>query len=353
MYYGNVEEYSTYLKLRVGATSANLGPGFDCLGIALDYYDELEVWCKTRQCSSPAIVEVAGQNAPENTSNLIYRVLNNEVERLYNEQASGEKMRITKIRCHNFVPHARGLGSSSVALVGAIFAAKITSEALKRGSFAFSFNELKSFADYTAQRGTQIEGHADNVKPCCYGGLTFSADGAWWMLGEKPKSRRVYARDDLRLAAFISDEKLSTASARGVIPKDLPEVECEKSKANLVHLLDLLTRTTSQNENYEKKEGEELDEFMEATTDYIHQGRRSGLYQSSVDLMNKLRSRGVPAVISGAGPTVLALWTAGSYKSCSRVLRDADLLADSPTTWKVKYLKPSNCGVQILSGTIL
>ncbi|MDR1448490.1 MAG: homoserine kinase [Candidatus Ancillula sp.] len=336
----------TYVKVRVPATSANIGPGFDCLGVALDFFDELEVWCSTEDSSTSTAIEVIGQAAPENENNLIYRVLCEELEHLVAQHFISSGVHIKKIKCHNFIPHARGLGSSSVALVGAILAAKVTVLALKTGSFKFSTAQLNSIVENTAKRGVQIEGHADNVEPCCYGGLTFTAEGAWWMIGESPESARLHVRDDLRLAVLIPDTKLATTSARQVIPKILPSDEREKNKENLVNLLKLLSASGG------KRSENEMDALIEATDDYIHQDRRSSLYKTSVDLMNELRKSGIPAVISGAGPTVLALWTLKYDEMAHRILDDVNTVVDSRNTWEIKYIRPSNCGVQIVSSSI-
>jgi homoserine kinase len=277
-----------------------------------------------------------GESAPENETNLVYQTLHNELQ----QSKSSQFLQIQKIKCHNNVPHARGLGSSSVALVGAIFAAQVILEAFTSGSAQIAAKKMREIVNYTAKKGVEIEGHADNVEPCCYGALTFSPQSAKWLTDSSMKKTHANLRDDLSLAVLIPNTKLTTKSARGAIPSELPENERHKNTQNVKKLIELLTTKTSDYQN-------DLENLIMASEDYIHQNRRSHLYKESFEVMNRLRELGVPAVISGAGPTVLAIFTDYYEPAVKNALENV-----KPNGWEIKYIAPSSSGVQLRKLTI-
>jgi homoserine kinase len=143
------------VSVKVPATSANLGPGFDTLGMALSYYDELEV---EAVAGSGAVVEVHGEGAgevPTDESNLVVRSI------AYVFEQVGVSLPGLKLKAHNVIPHGRGMGSSGAAVVSGIVAAK----GLLEGVVAFTPERLLQLA-------TDLEGHPDNVAPALFGGLT-------------------------------------------------------------------------------------------------------------------------------------------------------------------------------------
>lgn len=261
-------------RVRVPATSANLGPGFDALGLALARYDEVEA----RPTDAPTTVRVTGEGAgtvPTDGSHLVAAVALATLDRL------GARPAGLELRCTNRIPHARGLGSSSAAIVAGILAAR----ALVPGGAA-------ALPDAAVLRlAAEYEGHPDNVAPCLYGGLTLAwsdTDGAHALRLEPA---------DLHPVALVPAERGLTAEARAALPTTVPHPDAAANAARAALLVPALTGHP------------EL--LMAATEDRLHQRYRAAAMPASMDLVDRLRAAGIPAVLSGAGPTVLAFVSAG------------------------------------------
>jgi homoserine kinase len=257
--------------VRVPATSANLGPGFDALGLAVTLYDDVEV----ETAGSGLRIDVTGQGeetARRGDQHLIVRTFREAYALIGGAPPPG-----LRIRCVNRIPHARGLGSSSAATVAGILAAR----ALHPQGGRFTDADVLALA-------TRIEGHPDNVAPCLAGGLTIAWNGA-----TGPRMTRLDVVSGVRPVAFVPERRLATERARGLLPDVVPHADAAANSGRAALLIAALTVRP--------------DLLLEATEDRLHQAYRAPAMPESAALVDRLRARGVPAVISGAGPTVLAL----------------------------------------------
>jgi homoserine kinase len=258
------------VHVRVPATSANLGPGFDSAGLALALFDDVVV----ELARSGLEVHVEGEGAegvPRDESHLVVRSLRAAFDRLGGQPAG------LVLRCTNRIPHARGLGSSSAAIVAAVVAAC----ALSDGDL--DEQQRLDLAD-------ELEGHPDNVAACLRGGVTFA-----WTEPAGPRVVRLDAHPDLAPVAFVPSSTASTAQVRGLLPASVPYADAVLNASRAAILPHALTADPSL--------------LLAATEDRLHQGYRAPAMPASAALVAELRDAGVPAVVSGAGPTVLALTT--------------------------------------------
>ncbi|GAA3854514.1 homoserine kinase [Streptomyces sedi] len=259
------------VRVRVPATSANLGPGFDALGLALGLYDDVVV----RVAESGLHLDIAGEGAdsvPRDESNLLVRTLRTAFDAL------GGQPRGLEIVCANRVPHGRGLGSSSAAICAGLVAARAVTTGGEAKLDDVALLELAS----------EIEGHPDNVAACLLGGFTL----AWGESGAVRAIRMEPAATVVPLV-FVPARPLATETARGLLPRAVPHADAAVNAGRAALLVEALTRRP------------EL--LLPATDDRIHQDYRAPAMPESMELVGRLRAEGVPAVISGAGPTVLAL----------------------------------------------
>ncbi|HEX3260204.1 MAG TPA: homoserine kinase [Pseudonocardia sp.] len=268
----------TEVRVRVPASSANLGPGFDSLGLALGLYDEIEV----SVAPYGVTVEVDGEGAgrvPCNDAHLVVRAMRTTWA-LIGDAPPGLRM-----RCRNAIPHSRGLGSSAAAAVGGAVAAVV---------LAGRDTELERDAILQVTAG--MEGHADNAAASLLGGFVV----AWETAGntaERFHAVRLDVHPDIRPVAFIAGAESLTSTTRGLLPLQVPLGDAAFTGSRTA--LSVLAFT----------QRPEL--LMPATEDRLHQGYRRPAYPESADLVDALRAQGVAAAISGAGPTVLAFTTDG------------------------------------------
>ena len=263
--------------VRVPATSANLGPGFDSFGLALARYDEVAV-CRT---DGPLDVIVSGFGAddgPLDERHLIIRAIGTA-------GAAGDgPLELTGLRltCVTRIPHGGGLGSSAAAIVaGLLLGRELTAAA---GGARLSDERLLALA-------TAMEGHPDNVAPALFGGFTLAytgQDGA-------PVAIRRDVHPDVRIVVFAAQESSSTHHTRSLLPATVPHADAAANAADAALLVHALTVDPAY--------------LLPATRDRLHQPYRAASMPASAALMTQLRAAGVPAVISGAGPSVIALVT--------------------------------------------
>jgi homoserine kinase len=259
------------VRVRVPATSANLGPGYDALGLALGLYDDVVV----RVADSGLHVDIAGEGAetlPRDEDHLLVRSLRTAFDLL------GGQPRGLEVVCANRIPHGRGLGSSSAAICAGIVAAR----AVTTGGEA----RLDDAA--MLELATEIEGHPDNVAACLLGGFTLA-----WMDAGAARAIRMEPAHSVVPVVFVPANPLPTETARGLLPRHVPHVDAAFNAGRSALLVEALTRRP------------EL--LLPATEDRLHQEYRAPAMRESVELVNRLRTDDVPAVVSGAGPTVLAL----------------------------------------------
>ncbi|GAC1440273.1 MAG: homoserine kinase [Mycobacteriales bacterium] len=290
---------SDRVSVRVPATSANLGPGFDSAGLALTLYDDVAV----RIIDRGLVVDITGEGAddlPRDESHLLVRSLRATFDRLGGQPGGIE------VACTNRVPHARGLGSSSAAIVAGIVAARaLATDAALDDDAALSL-------------ATELEGHPDNVAACLCGGATF----AW---GAPVQVLRIDAYADLAPVAFVPTTRSSTAQVRALLPSTVPYADAAANAGRAALLPTALSTSPGL--------------LLAATEDRLHQQYRAPAMPESAALVAALRNDGVPAVISGAGPTVLALVGSGQVSAVA---------ARSPVGWTVHRLRVDPSGATLV-----
>jgi homoserine kinase len=302
--------------VRVPATSANLGPGFDTLGLALALYDEVEVTVTP----SGVDIEVRGEGAADvadaGEKHLVVRALRVAFDELNVPQPPG-----LALRCVNRIPHGRGLGSSAAAIVAGLIAARALAGA------STSPEDVLPLANV-------LEGHPDNVAPCLFGGLTI----AWVVAGAAglPEARaiRLDPRPEVQPVAFIAPGPVSTKAARGLLPASVPHADAASNAGRAALLIAALTARP--------------DALLDGTEDKLHQDYRAGAMPHSYDLVMRLRAAGVPAVISGAGPSVLAFLTESPAKDDVKPLDS--IAAETGIDWHIRPLVVERQGASVTSG---
>ena len=297
----------TRAQVVVPGTTANLGPGFDTLGMALTLYDELEVVAT----DSGVTVDVTGVGAgevPTDETNLVASSL------LFTFHKVGITPPGIHLTARNTIPHGRGLGSSGAAIVGGVMAA----QGLLAGIYDFSDDELLAIA-------TEIEGHPDNIAPSLFGGLTIA-----WVADGGPRSKKLHVHRGVSLLVAIPvSSSMSTRLARSLQPDTVPHKDAifNLSRASLLiaALLD----------------SPEL--LFEATEDKLHQTYRASAMPETTELLTVLRRAGHAAVVSGAGPSVLVLCNEPAAR-----LAAADVIAQhGKDAWEVHLLTVDERGATV------
>lgn len=281
------------VRARVPATSANLGPGFDALGLALGLHDEVEA-----QVAPDGLrVVVRGEGAETVSTgpdHLVVRAMRATFDAL------GTHPPGLRLTCTNSIPHGRGLGSSAAAIIAGVVAARAL---VVDGATTMDDDRALAVA-------ARLEGHPDNVAACLFGGFTI----AWTEHCQgrdpahdtdpdpdpdddadqgSPRAVALQPASGVSAVVFVPAEAVATERARGLLPGSVPHTDAARNAGRAALLVEALTRRP------------EL--LLAATEDRLHQDYRSPAMPRSMALVEALRSRGVPAVISGAGPTVLAL----------------------------------------------
>ena len=295
------------VEVSVPATSANLGPGFDSLGLALGLRDVLTGEVR----SEPGLeIDVRGRGAedvPRDETHLVYRAMCEAFAEM------GCEVPGIRLLCENRIPHGRGLGSSSAAIVGGICLAR---GLVAGGSLLMDDDAVFSLA-------ARMEGHPDNVAPAFYGGFTIALT--------KPDGYRatVVAVDPrVRVVVFVPPQPLQTTVARGLLPETVPHADAAAAAAHAALLVVAL------------RGHPEL--LHTATEDFLHQCYREPAMPDSLALVRDLRRDGVPAVVSGAGPTVLAFVDTSTL---------ADVRRRVPAGWDVADLVVDPSGATVVGGS--
>lgn len=259
------------VQVRVPATSANLGPGYDTFGLALALYDEVTVEVREDPGVSVRVSGVGAGRVPTDESNLVAATIL-RVFAHYGVPTPG-----LALDCVNVIPHASGLGSSASAIVAGVSVAA----GLLRGIVEVSVDDVYALA-------TDFEGHPDNAAPAIFGGFTVS-----WMEEGRPRVVRPSVDPRVRAVVFVPDFESPTALARTLVPETFPKADALANIARAALFVQAIST--------------DIDLLMSATEDRLHQPYRASIMQPSADLVAALRAAGYAAVISGAGPTVLAL----------------------------------------------
>ena len=278
--------------VRAPATSANLGPGFDSLGLALTLHDVVTA----RIIGSGLEIEVSGhgeETAAEGEAHLVVRAMRAAFAAL------GSQPPGIALQCRNTIPQGYGLGSSAAAIVAGLLAARALASAAGLAGAppgAPSAGRAAAAAglpgDELLRLAAGLEGHPDNVAACLAGGLTIA-----WMSADGARSARLSPLAGLAPVLCVPPEPLATAAARLALPAAVPHADAAQNSARAALLIAALTGDP------------EL--LMEATEDFLHQRYRAAAMPQTASLVASLRSAGIPAVVSGAGPAVLALTVTG------------------------------------------
>lgn len=258
------------IRVRVPATSANLGSAFDCGGLALSLYDELVAQITDDEGISVDIHGEGAEELPRNHRHLVAKSM------LAAFDLMGGRPRGFALVCANHIPHGRGLGSSSAAIVGGIVLAR----ALVVGG-----DQLLPDAEALAL-ACELEGHPDNVAATLLGGFTIA-----WTEGAGRGVTLPVHRDIVPIVC-IPTSSLATKKARSLLPETIEHADATFNVSRSALLVAAITKFPHL--------------LMEATDDKLHQQQRRDAMPKSIDLVAKLREAGFPAAISGAGPTVIA-----------------------------------------------
>lgn len=262
----------------VAASSANLGPGFDSLGLALSLYDEIVV----ETVDSGLTVTVEGEGAgqvPLDSSHLVVRAIEAGL------RATGCAVPGLVVRCRNDIPHSRGLGSSAAAVVGGLAVAN---------GLAAQSDSTPLNVEQLIQLSSAFEGHPDNAAAAVLGGAVVT-----WTDGVGAQARYAAAplrlHPDIHLFPAVPQQRSSTAETRVLLPEQVSHTDARFNLSRAALLVVALT--------------ERPDLLMAATEDVLHQPQRAAAMPASAEFLRVLRGCGVAAVLSGAGPSVIALST--------------------------------------------
>ncbi|MDT4905323.1 MAG: homoserine kinase [Pseudonocardiales bacterium] len=291
--------------VRVPATSANLGPGFDALGLALSLHDDLV----GRVVPDGLTVDVHGEGGDQvarDETHLVVRAMRRSFE-LLGVAPSG-----LAVECVNRIPHSRGLGSSAAAIVAGILLAR---GLVRDGDARMTDAQVLGLA-------ADLEGHPDNVAPCLLGGLTVA-----WIDGTSARAVRRDVNASVVPVLLVPPFTASTERARGLLPATVPHEDAAFAAGRAALLVAALTGTPQA--------------LLAATEDRLHQVYRAPAMPHSARLVTQLRANGHPAVISGAGPTVLVL-ARGDVEAKS-------VLASTPDGWLGRAIAVDPDGARIVT----
>lgn len=266
------------VRVRVPASSANLGPGFDSVGCALGVWDE----CIATVTAEPGlVVTVAGEGAgavPLDGSHLVHRAMRTAWAEHGVPAPAG-----LRLECTNAVPHGRGMGSSATAIVTGIVAAQALARACA------GEHEQGLDLDAANSLAARLEGHPDNASASVYGGATLS----WTGPDGATTTVHLPVHPGIEPVVLAPQAQLSTARARSVLPQQVRLADAAANSARAALLVHAL--------------GVAPEHLVEATRDWLHQEARRPSYPASMALVDALRADGHAAAISGAGPSVLVL----------------------------------------------
>ncbi len=297
------------VAVAVPATSANLGPGFDALGLALDLHDRLEA----EVTDDGLVIEVSGEGAdyvPRDESHLVVRAMRTAFE------AMGAEPPGLRLRCRNVIPHARGLGSSSAAIVGGVSLAR---SLVAGGSLLIDDAALFALA-------ARLEGHPDNVAPAFYGGFVISGQDGDGSADDDFFAVQSAGDPRISVVVLIPGEEVSTEAARGLLPAEVPHADAATNAGRAALLVAALAG--------------QPEHLWRATRDLLHQDQRRPAMPESLALVDELRADGVAAVVSGAGPTVLAFTHGATSRDTASVLKRC------PEGWIARHLHLDMDGVR-------
>lgn len=281
------------VTVRVPASSANLGPGFDTLGLALALYDTLRVTATAEPGVQVEVRGVGHGEVPTDEGNLVVRAIRHTFDH------AGVPMPGLRLEADNVIPHGSGMGSSAAAIVSGIMAARVLLDDVVDLDLA----AMLALA-------TELEGHPDNVAPVLFGGLTIA-----WTTAAGPRAKKLIVHRGVSPVVFLAAHSVSTALARSLQPTSVPYADAVFNLSRSALLVAALTQSP------------EL--LLEATEDRLHQDYRASAMPETNALVHRLRDHGFAAVVSGAGPSVLVLADTPSSRAVA-----ADLVASAGGDWR-------------------
>lgn len=294
---------SAQVMLTVPATTANLGPGFDSIGLALDIRDRITA----SVVESGVTVSISGNGAdslPNDETHLIAKVA------LDAAQQWGQPLSGLAIECQNNIPQGRGFGSSAAAIIaGLVIARELTGTDVSDAQIL--------------QQANVIEGHPDNISACLFGGLTVNS----WTSLDDVQSVSLPVHKDVVVVMGIPQAELNTHKARGLLPDTVPYEDAIFNASRSALLIAAMTSHPEQ--------------LMSATADRLHQNYRKSAYSESFDIVSALRTAGIGGAISGAGPSVIALTTSAQAQAATDII--------SGGGFQARQVAISSIGVQVLS----
>ena len=294
------------VRIKVPGTSANIGPGFDTLGLALNIFNEITVEKKTSGVE--VLWDIPNPNIPLE-DNLVYVALKHTLKK-YKKEDLGCTIRMTKVD----IPISRGLGSCAAAIVCGIYAAYYLMD------YSLSTKDIVNIA-------TELEGHPDNVAPAILGNMILSV-----MTGDSVLYSKIDFPEEIKFNVLIPNFKLSTEKARSVLPGSYSTADCVSNASRLALMLNFL----------KEKKYENLRVCLE---DKIHQPYRFELINNSLNIFEKSKELGaLGEFISGAGPTLIT-WVDENEEAYKIELQKyLDTLDDK---WEIKDLTINTTGTII------
>ncbi len=301
------------IKIRVPATTANLGSGFDCFGLALKKYLFLEI----EEAKEDLMIQSRGEGAAQfekGENNLIWKAF----MLVLKKYGKGRDVKGIRIKTLNQIPVTRGLGSSASAIIGGIIAAS-------------RLYNLKLSNEEILKTALSLEGHMDNIVPALMGGFTLA-----YSTENKPvKWLKIKFPNDLRVVVAIPDFHLSTEKMRSVLPDKLP----------LSDAIFNLSRSALLVKSLQESRWELLAEAME---DKIHQPYRATYIPGLQEMFSQVKNTGYAGIaLSGSGPTVISLTKRGTENIISQIMGDAFLKAG--INCRVLVLEPDLEGTKFIA----
>jgi homoserine kinase len=315
------------VTVRVPASSANMGPGYDCLGMALNIWSEVTV---ERSDHFEIVYEGEGADAvPKDASNLLVTGVKAAFK------AAGKDLPLLRYHCVNRIPYARGMGSSSAAIVAGIIAGLV-----------LAGHRLPCWgSEALLQLACSIEGHPDNVAPVIYGGCQLGIHN-----GERWQTERVHLPSGIQVVLFIPDFEGKTSDARGVLEDHISRDEAVFSIGRVAWLINALVTGN-------------LDNLRSGCQDALHQPQRARSVYPYLDSVcaSALAAGACAAYLSGAGPTVAAITSGASgdiftQRAAERVDKDVasamvQAAAQCGVQGKVYITQPIETGAVVVSAT--
>lgn len=295
------------------ATSANLGPGFDSFGLALTLADRVQA----RVTEGGLDVQVSGTGAGQVARGERHLVIRAMRAAFY---ATGPQPPGIALSCHNQVPQGFGLGSSAAAIVAGLLAGRELAAAREGAEPADVLPDTRLL-----ELACEIEGHPDNVCACLAGGLTIA-----WRDAAGSRSARLEPLAGLTAVLCVPARPVATKIARKVLPDQVPHADAAANSARAALLVAALTSRP--------------DLLLAGTQDYLHQRYRADAMPQSAELVARLRAADIPAVVSGAGPSVLALLPPGGPGA-----GEVTQVAEDAGSWRVLQLQVDPRGARVVS----